>query len=207
MKINRRLPNLFLSVFAVLAFMSLAMLPEIGAARNDLKAMAIGAKVENFTLPDVNGKQHSLDSLKGKNGTVVIFLSKQCPVVQGYNERISKIAADYKAKGVAFVGMNSNATETLEEVKTHADKNYAFPMLIDKGNVIADKFGATVTPEVYYFNKEGVLVYRGRIDNSRNGDNITDNTLRNALDAVLDGKAVALAEAPAAGCTIKRASK
>lgn len=206
MKINRRLPNLFLSVFAALAFLSLALLPEIGAARFDQKTLGIGAKVENFTLPDINGKQHSFESLNGKNGAVVVFLSKQCPVVQGYNERISKIAADYKAKGIAFIGLNSNATESLEDVKAHAEKNYAFPMLIDKGNVIADKFGATVTPEVYYFDKEGKLLYRGRIDNDRSGSNVTENNLRDALDATIAGKPVAKAEVSAFGCTIKRVS-
>ncbi|MCA1625650.1 MAG: redoxin family protein, partial [Acidobacteria bacterium] len=127
--------------------------------------------------------------------------------VKGYNERINKIAADYKAKGINFIGINSNSTEVLEAVKTHAEANYKFPVLIDKGNVLADQFGANVTPEVFYFNEKNVLVYHGAIDNSRKGDQITENYLRDAFDLTLGGKTVAKASANAFGCTIKRVEK
>ena len=82
--------------------------------------------------------------MKGKNGTVIVFLSAQCPVVKGYNERIRQIAADYAAKGITFIGVNSNASESLEWVRSNAQENYKFPVLIDKGNVLADKLGANV---------------------------------------------------------------
>src|SRR5438552_3139003 len=99
----------------------------------------VGATIENFSLSDTNGKTWTLNDIKGKNGAVLIFVSSQCPVVRGYNERMNQIAADYKAKGVNVIGVNSNATETLEQVKSHAEANYKFPVLIDKGNVLADK--------------------------------------------------------------------
>ena len=88
--------------------------------------------MENFSLPDTSGKTHSFNDLKGGNGIAVIFLSAQCPVVKGYNERINQVAADYAAKGINFVGINSNATESLDLVKSHAAENYKFPVLIDK---------------------------------------------------------------------------
>ena len=165
---------------------------------------AVGSTLENFKLSDTNGKQQSLNDLKGKNGSVIVFLSTQCPVVHGYNERIVKLAADYQAKGINVVGINSNATETPDAVKKHAAANYKFPVLIDKDNVLADKLNANVTPETFYFNDKNVLVYRGAIDNDRRGDNVTENYLRAALDATATGKAVAKTSANAFGCSIRR---
>lgn len=168
------------------------------------QGIAIGATMDNFSLTDVNGKTQTLNDLKGTNGAVVVFLSAQCPVVKGYNERISQIAADYAAKGINFIGINSNATESLDWVKSHAAENYKFPMLIDKGNKFADKLGANVTPEVYYLDANNVLLYHGAIDNDRSGKNITDQYLRSAFDASLSGKKIGRTSANAFGCTIKR---
>ena len=165
---------------------------------------AVGATLENFSLPDTSGKMQSLNELKGKNGSVVVFLSAQCPVVKAYNERISQLAADYEAKGITFIGINSNSTESLDWVKSNAAENYKFPVLIDKGNVLADKLGATVTPEAYYFDAKNVLLYHGAIDNDKSGKAITDNYLRVAFDSALAGKAIAKTRANAFGCSIKR---
>src|SRR5688572_12525231 len=71
-------------------------------------APAIGATIGDFTLPDTNGKEHSLNSLKGKNGTVLLFIGVQCPISNAYNERMEKLAQDYKARGISVVGINSN---------------------------------------------------------------------------------------------------
>lgn len=157
-----------------------------------------------FSLPDTNGKAQTIDTLKGKNGLVVIFLSTQCPVVKIYKDRINQVAADYEAKGINFVGINSNATEPLDSVKSHAAENYKFPVLIDKKNVYADQLGAAVTPEVYYVDAAGALLYHGAIDNDRSGTNITEQYLRAAFDATLAGQPVARKSANAFGCTIKR---
>jgi peroxiredoxin len=166
----------------------------------------IGAAMENFTLPGTDGKEHSLNSLKGDKGAVVMFLSAQCPVVKGYIERINAVAADYKAKGITFIGVNSNATEDLAWVKSDGDQNFKFPMLIDKGNKLADKLGATVTPEAYYVDSKNVLLYHGAIDNDRSGKNITDTYLRAAFDQSLAGKKVENTKKNAFGCTIKKAA-
>src|SRR6185369_12740766 len=69
---------------------------------------AIGSMIEDFTLPDVDNKEHSLKSLAGKNGAVLMFISVQCPVSNAYNERIEQLAQDYKAKGINVIGINSN---------------------------------------------------------------------------------------------------
>lgn len=196
----KRLSFLVAAVFVVAAFVSLN-----SVSAN--KGLAVGATMENFKLIDTSGAEKSFNELKGKNGAILVFLSVQCPVVKGYDERIVKLAADYQAKGINVIGINSNSTEPMDKVKDHAAENYKFPVLIDKGNVIADKLGANVTPEIFYLNEKNVLVYHGAIDNSRSGENITDNYLRDALESNLSGKPLARTSANAFGCTIKRVSK
>lgn len=190
----------FLTVLTLFAFV---LSPTIGNAGD----FAIGTTLENFSLSDTDGKVHSFNDLKGKNGAVIVFLSAQCPVVRQYNERISQIAADYQAKGINFIGINSNHTESLEWVKSNAAENYKFPVLIDKGNVLADKLGATVTPEAYYFDANNVLQYHGAIDNDKSGKAITDHYLKTAFDSSLAGKAIEKTRANAFGCAIKRVEK
>lgn len=196
--------NFLFAIVSALALVSTLILSDFNAKAENT-VMAIGAKAENFSLPDTNGKTHNFNDLKGTNGVVLIFVSAQCPVVKAYNERMNQITKDYAAKGINVIGINSNATETLEKVKEHAAATYAFPVLLDKGNVIADKFGANVTPEVYYFNAKSELAYRGRIDNDRNGTNITEKNLQDALEEILSGKAITKTETKGFGCSIKRA--
>lgn len=194
------------SIFLTAIFSLIAFVSFVGNA--SAQEFAVGSTLENFTLKDVSGAEQSFDKLKGKNGAVVVFLSAQCPVVKSYNDRINEIAAAYKAKGIEFIGINSNATEAIDWVKSNAaEVGYKFPVLKDEGNVLADKFGATVTPEVYFFNEKNVLVYHGAIDNSRNGENITDQYLKTAFEEKLAGKAITKNKANAFGCSIKRAEK
>src|ERR1041385_8702838 len=165
---------------------------------------AIGSTIDDFSLPDVDGAQHSLKSLAGKNGTVLIFISVQCPVSNAYHERMEKLAEGYKAKGIAVIGINANASEDAAAVKAHAaEHNLAFTILKDPSNKVADKLGASVTPEAYFLDANNKLLYHGRIDNSRNEAQVNSNDLRNALDAALAGKAVEKTEAKAFGCSIK----
>jgi len=175
------------------------------------KGFPVGSKLESFSLPDTGGQAKSFNDLKGANGAVFVFLSAQCPVVKAYNARIVKLTDDYKSKGINVIGINSNATESLDWVKSYADEHYKastgykFPILIDKGNAWADKFAASVTPEVLFFNAKGELLYRGAIDNDRSGGNVTTSFLRDALEANLAGKTIAKTSANAFGCSIKRA--
>ena len=193
----------FLYCFLSLAIIAItACGPSDNSSENE--GLAVGATVESFRLVDTNGVEKSLDDLKGKNGAIIVFVSAQCPIVKQYNERISKFAADFAAKGVNVIGINSNHTEGPEWVKSHAAENYKFPVLIDKGNILADKLGANVTPETFYINEKNVVVYHGAIDNSRNGENITENYLRDAVEANSSGQPIAKNRAKAIGCSIKR---
>jgi peroxiredoxin len=204
MKKNYALP-LFLASILIVALAAVA-----GSGRNasDLPTPpAIGTMIDDFKLPDTNGTERSLKALKGKNGAVLIFISVQCPVSNGYNERMEKLAQDYKAKGINVIGINSNNTEPTAAVKSHAgEKHLTFTILKDDGNKIADRLGATKTPEVYVLDANSKLLYHGRIDNSQNTANITSNDLREALDEMLAGKPISKTGGAAFGCTIKRVS-
>ena len=198
-----------LSAVALLLALSFAFAAQSARATRPAPdaAPSIGAVVPDFKLPDADGKEHSLASLKGKSGTVIIFIATQCPVSNAYNARMQKLAEEYRAKGVNVVGINSNVKELAPEVKQHAaDKGLTFTILKDAGNVVADSLQAQVTPEAYFLDAAGKLVYRGRIDNSRNGDSITSSELRDAIDATLAGKPVEKTEVKAFGCSIKRVS-
>lgn len=189
--------------FTLTAVLSLLVLAFSPAYASDF---AVGSKLEDFKLTGIDGKEHSFSGLMGKNGAVLVFLSAQCPVVKAYNERINQIAADYESKGIKFIGINSNATEDLAWVtRDAAEVGYKFPVLIDKGNVLADKLGATVTPEVYFFDAKSTLQYKGAIDNDRSGKNIEQQYLRGAFDSALSGGTISISETKAFGCSIKRA--
>ena len=197
-----------LSILLVLVFVIAGVVVASGArADGEIPAApAIGATIEDFTLPDVDNKDRSLKSLAGKNGTVLLFIAVQCPVSNAYNERMEKLAQDYKAKGIAVVGINANVAEDAAAVKKHASEHsLTFPILKDPGNKIADKLGASVTPEAYFIDANNKLLYHGRIDNSRNAAQVETSDLRNALDAALNDKPIEKTEARAFGCTIKRA--
>lgn len=176
------------------------------AERNDkTSGTSIGQPVANFKLPDVEGREQSLESVRGKNGTVLIFISAQCPMVKAYAERIEKLAQDYRARGVNVVGINSNATESVDYMKQQiANEKFSFVVLKDKGNKIADMLGAEKTPEVYFLDAANTLVYHGRIDNHRDISLVQSNDLRDAIEATLAGKPVVKTEAAAFGCSIKR---
>jgi peroxiredoxin len=167
--------------------------------------VTIGQPVADFKLSDTEGKEHSLATLKGEKGTVIIFISAQCPMVKAYNERIEKLAQDYRSKGVNVIGINSNVTESTDDIKRHiSDNNFSFVVLRDKGNKVADMLGAERTPEVYFLDASNKLAYHGRIDNHRDVAQVQSNDLRDAIDATLAGKPVVKTEAAAFGCTIKR---
>ena len=197
--------------FAITLALTLALtfLVAGAAARrgDNASVVTIGSTVADFKLTDLSGKEQKLSALKGKQGTVLVFISTQCPVVRDYIERIEKLAVDYRGRGVNVIGINSNSTETVEDMKAHVSaNNLTFPVLKDKGNKIADQLGAERTPEVFFLDASNKLVYHGRIDNHRNVSLVNANDLRDAIEATLAGKPVVKTEASAFGCTIKRAS-
>jgi peroxiredoxin len=179
--------------------------PSRAADETAVTPAAIGSTVGDFKLADAEGHERALSSLKGKNGTVLIFVSTRCPVSNAYNERMEKLYEDYRGRGVAVVGINANATESADDIRAHAkEKGLAFVILKDKDNRVADRLGAGHTPEVFFLDAGGKLVYHGAIDNAQNPVMVNANHLRNAIDATLDGKQIERADVKAFGCSIKR---
>jgi peroxiredoxin len=195
--------------YALAAALALALAayaaPSRAADNTVLTPAPIGTMVEDFKLADAEGHERALSSLKGKNGTALIFVSTRCPVSNAYNERMQKLFEDYKARGVSVVGINANVTESADDIKAHAkEKGLAFVILKDKDNKIADRLGAGHTPEAFLLDANGKLVYHGAIDNAQNPLMVNANHLRNAVDAVLAGKQIERADVKAFGCSIKR---
>jgi len=194
------------AISLLIAMLAIALLVNARPLLADIPAPPIiGSTIADFTLPDASGAAHTLTSLRGSKGTVLIFIATQCPVSNGYNERMEKLAQDFKARGINVIGINANSTESVADVKDHAAKNnLTFTILKDNGNKVADLLGATRTPEAYFLDASNKLLYHGRIDNSRDITQVNSSELRDALEATLAGKPVAKATANAFGCSIKR---
>jgi peroxiredoxin len=182
------------------ALFSIALLPI-----NNSNIPSIGDKFENFTLTDYEGNNHSLSDYTESKVIVIMFIATKCPVSNDYNSRMEEIFNEYKDKEVSFLGINSNKSEDVSEIENHAkDNGLTFTILKDEKNIIADKFEASYTPEIYVLSNNFELLYHGRIDNSRRESDVNSSDLKSALDEILSGKEVSNPETKAFGCTIKR---
>jgi peroxiredoxin len=172
----------------------------------DMPSVKIGDKAPAFALKNYDGKEYTLAALlKDHPLNVVMFIATQCPVSNAYNERMEQLFEKYSAKGVGIVGINANKEEDVAAITAHAKEHgFKFPVLKDVKNVIADSYGAQVTPEIFVITKEGTVAYHGRIDDSRKAENVQTHDLALALDALLAGTPVPKTETKAIGCSIKR---
>ena len=167
----------------------------------------LSGKVGDFTIQDVKGNSVQFSALKG-DVTVITFIATKCPISNDYNGRMTALYNDYAPKGVKFVFINSNNSEPAAEVEAHTKQNgFAFQVYKDANNVVADRFGAQVTPESFVLDKAGVMRYHGSIDDSQVLARVKVQRLRNALDSVLAGQPVDSPQTKAFGCTIKRVKK
>jgi peroxiredoxin len=162
-------------------------------------------KIDDFSLTDYNGNKHSLSDYNDSKAIVVIFVATECPVSNDYNSRMENLFKKYNQKEIAFLGINSNKAESVEMIKEHANENgLTFTILKDEKNIIADKFEASFTPEVYILNSDFNILYHGRIDNARKESEVVTKDLENALNEILAGKEVTKKVTKAFGCSIKR---
>jgi len=174
------------------------------AADSDPAAF-LGEEAPPLGLPDAEGRVHDPADYRGNSGTVIIWLSTKCPVSNAYHGRIAALAGKYQPEGFTFLGVNSNRTEEPGEIAAHASQSgLDFPILRDARNVVADAWGASVTPEVYVLDTEGILRYHGRIDDSMDASGVSSRDLEAALAAMLAGETPPKDETRAFGCTIKR---
>ncbi len=162
-------------------------------------------RYEDFILKDYNKVEHSLKQYEKADAIVLMFISVQCPVSNAYNSRMVDLYQNFKDSNIVFLGINSNKEESVEEIKSHAEENgFGFPVLKDWNNIIADRFNAAVTPEIYVLNNKFELEYEGRIDDSRRIEDVESHDLLNTLKAMLSDKEISVKETKAFGCSIKR---
>ncbi len=173
------------------------------------EAVLHGSRIVNFTLRDYHGKRVSLVDSKDNRFTVVMFLGVECPLARLYGPRMQKLAAEYRGRGVAFLGIDSNRQDSVPELAAFAQLHHIdFPLLKDPGNRVADMFAATRMSEVLVLDRELVVRYRGRIDDQYGPGYASPkpqrNDLQEALDELLNGKAVSAPTTEVAGCLIGR---
>ena len=181
-------------------------------ALTESKMLELGTPAPDFTLPDtISGNELSLNDIKSDKATVIMFLCNHCPYVIHVNPAIVKLVDEYSLRGVSFVGISSNDVVNYpqdgpDKMTIHAkEAGYNFPYLFDETQEVAKAYDAACTPDFYIFDSELKLVYRGRLDGSRPGNNIplTGEDLRIALDNILLGVEVDSMQIPSAGCNIK----
>src|SRR5262245_30047517 len=186
------------------------------------KTLEIGDAAPDFKLPGVDDKDYSLADFAKAKLLAIIFTCNHCPTAQAYEDRIIKLHADYKDKGVALVAISPNDplavrldelgyteySDSLDEMKQRAkDRNFQFPYLYDgETQKTSLAYGVLATPQVYLFDQERRLRYVGRIDDS-DVKTVTSHDARNAIDAILAGKPVPLAQTRTFGCSTKWSDK
>lgn len=172
----------------------------------------LGTSASDFSLPDaVGGGSRSLLQLRAEKATVVMFLSNRSPCVRHIREALLKLAHDYRARGAAFIAINSGDAETYpedapEQMRAIALRHgFPFPYLYDESQDVARAYGATCTPDFFVYDGRLRLAYRGRFDQARpdNDVPVSGRDLRAAVNALVSGKPVDPAQQPSLGCPIQ----
>jgi peroxiredoxin len=173
--------------------------------------LALGTAAPDFRLPDTGGKMVALGDFKSSPALAVLFICNHCPYVKHIQSGLVKLARDYHPRGGAIVAISSNDVQNYPEdspakmAQEAKSAGYTFPYLYDESQAVAKAYQAACTPDIFLFDANRKLVYRGQFDDSRpgNGVPVTGKDLRAALDAVLGGKPVPARQVPSVGCNIK----
>ena len=183
-------------------------------AEDEKKAsLAIGSEIPmaDVKMANATGDAISLAKLKSENGTLVVFSCNTCPFVIAYEDRIRELQTMCEKSGISMAIINSNEAkrsgdDSLERMMDYAkSQRLTVPYLVDNDAALADAFGAYITPEVFLFDKEGKLAYKGAIDdNWKDSEKVENFYVTFAMKAVLSGEAVEINETKAKGCSIKR---
>ncbi len=172
----------------------------------------LGKQAPSFSLTNViDGNVVRLEDVKSDVATVIMFICNHCPFVKHVQHELVRLANDYMPKGVSFVAINSNDAEQYPEdspenmKKVAEELGYPFPYLYDETQEVAKAYDAACTPDFYIFDRDLKCVYRGQLDDSRpnNGIPVTGESIRAALDALLEGRPVPEKQKPSIGCSIK----
>lgn len=174
--------------------------------------LPLGTIAPEFYLKDTNSDNHfSFNDLKGKKGTLVIFMCNHCPFVLHTIEEIVRLANDYRVQGIGFIAISSNDIEIYPQDSPELMTEFAFdnkmdfPYLFDETQETAKAYDAACTPDFYLFDEQDKLFYRGQLDDSRpnNGIPISGSDLRNAIDSLIYNRKLTVPQKPSMGCNIK----
>jgi len=173
--------------------------------------LPLGSQAPDFSLPDPDGNYVSLEDFEDNRALLVVFMCNHCPYVKHVREELVKLAREYQRKGVAVVGINANDIDEYpedrpEKMKEYAEEyDYPFPYLYDGTQEVAKAYHAACTPDFFVFDSDQKLFYRGQMDDSRPGNDkpVTGEDLREAFDAVLEGREPPDEQKPSMGCNIK----
>jgi peroxiredoxin len=173
--------------------------------------LALGTLLPHFSLPDYDGMTVTPDQFAAAPALLVAFICPHCPFVRHIRTGFGEFTREYQAKGLAVVGINSNDTDEFPEDAPAGMRDearlagYQFPYLFDESQRTAKAFTAACTPDLFLFDRERRLVYRGQFDDSRPrmALPVTGRDIRAAVDAVLAGKSVSATQRPSIGCNVK----
>ena len=181
-------------------------------ARTESTMLELGTEAPDFALTDVvTGETVRRDEFRGKKALLVMFICTHCPYVKHIEKGLAALGADYEGKPIGIVAISSNDAEMYPDdspagLKKQAQTmGFRFPYLYDETQDVARAYKAACTPDLYLFDGDMRLVYRGQFDASRPGNDVpvTGENLRAAIDDVLAGKAISTDQRPSIGCNIK----
>ena len=181
-------------------------------ARTPSNMVSLGTKAPDFSLFDVISEESkNLNDLKGKNGSVIMFICNHCPYVKHVNKTIVELANKFKDDEVNFIAISSNDVinypeDSPELMKLNAKQNkFTFPYLYDESQEIAKKYDAACTPDFYLYDNELKLVYRGQLDDSRPGNGIEcdGKDLSYSIKCLIKNIHNYNIQKPSIGCNIK----
>ncbi|MEQ1826496.1 MAG: thioredoxin family protein [Pirellula sp.] len=173
--------------------------------------LPLGTQAPDFALTNIDGKTVSLSDFRNKKALVVVFMCNHCPYVKHVAPELVRVSNHYMSQEVGFVGISSNDSAEYPDDgpeqmrKEAAAQGYRFPYLFDSDQSVARAYQAACTPDIFLFDANLRLVYRGQLDDSRpkNDRLLTGSDLRRAIDAVLSGQSVSQDQRPSIGCNIK----
>ena len=175
--------------------------------------LPLGTKMPSFNLLGIDSEMYSNEIFDGKKGSLVMFICNHCPFVKHVNEEIVNLSNEIMGNDIGVIGINSNdstqekyAEDSIDKMREYADNlGYNFPYVVDEDQSVAKNFTAQCTPDFFLFDSDQNLVYRGQLDGSRPGNDVPTNgeSLRSAIQALLNNEDPISDQLPSMGCNIK----
>ena len=175
--------------------------------------LPLGTKMPSFNLLGIDDEVYTNEIFDGKKGSLVMFICNHCPFVKHVNEEIVNLSNEIMGNDIGVIGINSNdstqekyAEDSIDKMREYADDlGYNFPYVVDDDQSVTKNFTAQCTPDFFLFDSDQNLVYRGQLDGSRPGNDVPTNgeSLRSAVQALLNNEDPISEQLPSMGCNIK----